>query len=65
MGFGLYDVDRLYTNRCAVTNVLADCSITNVAIAKKLEISECDCTKMETLVTLLKPLPTSSYNLFL
>jgi len=46
-------LDRLYTNRCAVTNVLADCSITNVAITKKLEISECDRTKMETVVALL------------
>ncbi|XP_025204441.1 zinc finger BED domain-containing protein 1-like [Melanaphis sacchari] len=49
-------LDRLYTNRCAVTNVLADRSITNVAIAKKLDISECDWTKMETVVALLKPL---------
>lgn len=29
-------LDRLYTNRCAVTNVLADRSITNVVIAKKV-----------------------------
>jgi len=49
-------LDRLYTNRCAVTNVLADRSITNVVIAKKLKISECDWTKMETAVALLKPL---------
>lgn len=49
-------LDRLFTNRCAVTNALADRSITNVTIAKKLEISESDWTKMETVVALLKPL---------
>lgn len=49
-------LDRLYTRRCAVTNVLADRSITQVAIAKMLDISESDWTKMETLMTLLKSL---------
>ncbi|CAI6359034.1 unnamed protein product [Macrosiphum euphorbiae] len=48
--------DRLYANRCAVTNVLADRNTTNISIAKKLEITESDWTKMETLVILLKPL---------
>ncbi|KAL4131395.1 hypothetical protein QTP88_008711 [Uroleucon formosanum] len=49
-------LDRLYANRCAVTNVLADRNTTNVSIAKKLEITESDWTKMETLIILLKPL---------
>ncbi|CAI6369807.1 unnamed protein product [Macrosiphum euphorbiae] len=50
-------LDRLYANRCAVTNVLADRNTTKyVSIAKKLEITESDWTKMETLVILLKPL---------
>jgi hypothetical protein len=49
-------LDRFYANRCAVTNVLADRSITNVKLAKNLEITESDWTKMEILVILLKPL---------
>jgi len=39
-----------------VTNVLADRNITNIAVAKKMEITKSDWTKMETLVILLKPL---------
>lgn len=49
-------LDRLYANRCAVSNVLADRTVTKSAIAKKLEIVECDWMNIETLVTLLKPL---------
>jgi len=52
----VYMLDRLYANRCAVTNVLADRNTTNITIAKKLEITESDWKKMETLVTLLNQL---------
>lgn len=49
-------LDRLYTHRCAISNVLADRIVTKSAMAKKLEIVECDWMNIETLVTLLKPL---------
>lgn len=49
-------LNRLYTNRCAISNVLADRTITKSAMAKKFEIVESDWMNIETLVTLLKPL---------
>lgn len=57
MEFCILDViDRLYSNRFAVSNVLADRTVTKSAMAKQLEIVECDWMNIETLVTLLKPL---------
>jgi len=49
-------LDRFYANRCAISNVLADRKLTKSAMAKKLEMVECDWMNIETLVTLLKPL---------
>lgn len=49
-------LDRLYTNKCAVSNVLADRTITKLTMVKKMEIVECDWINIETLDTLLKPL---------
>lgn len=49
-------LDRLFTNRCPVSNVLANRTITNNTLAKKLEIKESDWTKMEIIVSIIKPL---------
>jgi len=49
-------MDCLYTNRCAVSNVLADRTVTKLVMAKKMEIVECDWMNIEMLITLLKPL---------
>lgn len=48
-------LDRLYINRCAVSNVLADRTVTKSAMAKILEKVEFDWMNIETLVTSLKP----------
>jgi len=48
-------LNRLYTNRCAISNVLVDRTVTKSAMAEQFEIVG-DWMNIETLVTLLKPL---------
>ncbi|KAL4130736.1 hypothetical protein QTP88_008128 [Uroleucon formosanum] len=48
-------LDRIYKNRCPISNVLADCSLTTAAMAHKFEVSEHQWTNVETLIKLLKP----------
>ncbi|CAI6358111.1 unnamed protein product [Macrosiphum euphorbiae] len=49
-------LDRLYKNRCPISNVLADRSLTTAAMAHKFEVTEHQWTDVETLIKLLKPL---------
>ncbi|KAL4089036.1 hypothetical protein QTP88_024114 [Uroleucon formosanum] len=49
-------LDRLYKNRCPISNVLADRSMTTAAMAHKFEVTEHQWTDVETLIKLLKPL---------
>lgn len=49
-------LDRLYKNRCPVSNVLADRSMTTAAMAHKFEVTEHQWTDVETLIKLLNPL---------
>lgn len=49
-------LDRLYSNRAPIMNVLADRNTTAVSIAQKLEISESEWLTIEKLILLLKPL---------
>ncbi|XP_025192631.1 zinc finger BED domain-containing protein 1-like [Melanaphis sacchari] len=49
-------LDRIYKNRCPISNVLADRSLTTAAMAHKFEVSEHQWTNVETLIKLLKPL---------
>jgi len=49
-------LERIFKNRCPISAVMADRSITSKLIAQKLEISEQQWLKIETLVILLKPL---------
>jgi len=47
---------RLYKNRCPVSNIFADRTVTTASIAKKFEVTENQWTSIETIVKLLKPL---------
>lgn len=49
-------LDRLYKNRCPISNVLADRSLTTAAMAHKFEVTEHQWTDVETLIRLLNPL---------
>lgn len=49
-------LDGLYKNRCQISNVLADRSLTTAAMAHKFEVTEHQWTDLETLIKLLKPL---------
>ncbi|XP_050537632.1 E3 SUMO-protein ligase ZBED1-like [Daktulosphaira vitifoliae] len=49
-------LDRIYKNRCPISNVLADRSLTTEEMAHKFEVSEHQWTNVETLIKLLKPL---------
>jgi len=49
-------LERIFENRCPISAVMADRSITSTHIAQKLEILEHQWLKIETLVILLKPL---------
>jgi len=49
-------LDRIYKNRCPISNVLADRSLTTAAMEHKFEVSEHQWTNIETLIKLLKPL---------
>ncbi|XP_011862111.1 PREDICTED: zinc finger BED domain-containing protein 1-like [Vollenhovia emeryi] len=49
-------LERLIANRLPISNVLADRNVTTFSIAKKLEITEEQWTKMEELANLLRPL---------
>ncbi|XP_044735736.1 E3 SUMO-protein ligase ZBED1-like [Chrysoperla carnea] len=49
-------LDRLYVNRCAISNVIADWVVTNASIAQKLIITESQWARIESLVYNLKPL---------
>ncbi|XP_043258578.1 E3 SUMO-protein ligase ZBED1-like [Colletes gigas] len=49
-------LDSLYTNRCAISNVIADRAITNARVAQSLEINEKQWTIIESLLNILKPL---------
>jgi len=48
--------DRLYKNRCPISNVLADRSLTTTAMAHKFEVTEHQWIDVKTLTKLLKPL---------
>ncbi|KAL4089311.1 hypothetical protein QTP88_024365 [Uroleucon formosanum] len=48
-------LERIFKNRCSISAVMADRSITSTYIAQKLEISEHQWLKIEALVILLKP----------
>lgn len=57
MEFCIYDVESPLQNRCDISNVLANRTITNIQPwQKKIEIVKFDWAKIKTLVTLLKPL---------
>jgi len=49
-------LDRIYKNRCPISNILADRSLTTATMAHKFEVSEHQWTNVETLIKLLKPL---------
>lgn len=49
-------LDRLYKNRCPVSNVFADRTVTATTMAQKFEVTENQWTDIETIVKLLKPL---------
>jgi len=49
-------LDRLYENRCPVSNVFADRTVTTAAMAQKFEVTENQWAAIETIVKLLKPL---------
>lgn len=49
-------MDRLLENRCAVTNVIGDRTVTSASTAKILEILEWQWVLMESLVKCLKPI---------
>jgi len=49
-------LDRLYQNRCPVSNVFADRTVTTAAMAQKFEVTENQWICIETIVKLLKPL---------
>lgn len=49
-------LERIFKNKCPISNVIADRSITTTHVAQKLEISERQWLKIENLVVLLKPL---------
>lgn len=53
-------IERLLSNRCAVTNVLTDRAITKSAVAERLEISEREWLNLEKLAKLLKPLQVAT-----
>lgn len=48
-------LERIFKNRCPISSVIADRSITSTHIAQKLEILEHQWLKIEILVILLKP----------
>ena len=49
-------LERLCTNRCCISNVIADRSVTSSGAAKSLEITESQWGKIESLIIILKPL---------
>ena len=49
-------LERLYTNRCPISNVLVDRSVTDTFTAQKLEMTESQWARVESLVKHLKPL---------
>lgn len=49
-------LDRLYKNRCPISNVLADRSLTTAVVAHEFEMTEHQWTDVETLIKLLEPL---------
>lgn len=49
-------LDQLFKNRCPISNVLADRSLTTAAAIHKFEVTEPQWTDVETLIKLLKPL---------
>lgn len=49
-------LEPLYKNRCPISNVLVDRSVTNTVIAQKLEMTESQWSKVESLAKTLKPL---------